>query len=214
MRSATTVDADLVGEGRPSDHGRRADLRVGRRLQVGGMEYGRARPDQAYPRRRTDPAAARPLRAGRSAALRPGQVVSRRGVAALGVLAVLATDGVPVWRDPAADRARSGDATPADGDAQRFACGVAARLGIAAGFVQPAFEDPADRMQKEGDLPDNVDPDKSQARRSGGARPDHAPVRASPGAPAGFVLPVQRWTAKASPAGSAKSGARGAGGFT
>ena len=49
-----------------------------------------ARADQARPRRRTDPAAARPLRAGRLAALRPGQMVSRRAAAALGLRAVLA----------------------------------------------------------------------------------------------------------------------------
>ena len=46
--------------------------------------------EQARTRRRSDPAPARPLRAGRAAALRPGQMVSGRAVAALGVRAVLA----------------------------------------------------------------------------------------------------------------------------
>ena len=32
------------------------------------------------------------------------------------------------------------------------------RLGIMADYVLPAFEDPADRMLKEGELPDNIDP--------------------------------------------------------
>ena len=45
-------------------------------------------PDQAHPRRRADPAAARPLRARRPAALRPGQMVSGRAAAALGLRAV------------------------------------------------------------------------------------------------------------------------------
>ena len=76
--------------GRPSHHGRRADLRVDRRLPVGGMEHGRARPDQAQPRRRTDPPAAQAFRAGRAAAFRPGQVVSGRAAAALGLFADLA----------------------------------------------------------------------------------------------------------------------------
>ena len=72
------------------DHGRRTDLRLDRRLSVRGMEYRRARPDQARTRRRSDPPPARPLRAGRAAALRPGQMVSGRAVAALGLRAVLA----------------------------------------------------------------------------------------------------------------------------
>ena len=50
-------------------------------------------------------------------------------------------------------------------DAQRFAEGVAERLGLATEYVLPAYEDPADRMLKEGELPDNVDPSRSQDRR-------------------------------------------------
>ena len=38
---------DLADARRPPHDGRRADLRVDRRLPVGGMEHGRARPDQA-----------------------------------------------------------------------------------------------------------------------------------------------------------------------
>ena len=47
---------------------------------------------------------------------------------------------------------------PTAEDAQRLAERVAARLGIAADYVQPAYEDPADWMVKEGELPANVDP--------------------------------------------------------
>ncbi len=39
------------GAGRPPHHGRRADLRVDRRLPVGRVEHRRARTDQAHPRR-------------------------------------------------------------------------------------------------------------------------------------------------------------------
>ena len=35
---------------------------------------------------------------------------------------------------------------------------MAARLGITADYVQPAFEDPAERMLKEGELAHNIDP--------------------------------------------------------
>ena len=54
------------------------------------MEYRRGRPDQARPCRRSHSPAAHALRAGGLTALRPGQMVSRRKPAALGVWAVLA----------------------------------------------------------------------------------------------------------------------------
>ena len=119
--------------GRAPHHGRRADLRVDRRLRVGGMEHRRARPDQARARRRTDPPPARPLRAGRPAALRPGQMVSGRAAAALGVLAALAQGRRADLAQRRADRATRGrpDLRRAD-DARRFTEVLAARLGIAA----------------------------------------------------------------------------------
>ena len=88
--------------GRAPDHGRRADLRLHRRLRVGRVEHRRRRADQARPRRQADPPPARPLRARRPAASRPGQVVSGREPAALGLRPVLAH----------ATASRSGEATP------------------------------------------------------------------------------------------------------
>ena len=79
--------------GRPGcapDHGRRTNLRLGRRLSIGGVEYRRRRSDEAGARRRPDTPLARSFRARRPPALRPGQVVSGRTTAALGILAVLA----------------------------------------------------------------------------------------------------------------------------
>ncbi len=108
-------------------------------------------------------------------------------------------DGVPIWRDPALIASETSPRTPARADAERFAHGIAAHLGIMPEFVQPVFEDPAERMLKDGELPENVDP--------GNPKIDDPVERARImraferrlGAPAGFVLPVQRWTAKASP---------------
>ena len=113
--------------GRPPDHGRRADLRVDRRLRGGRMEHRGGRPDQAHPRRRADPPAARPLRAGRASALRPGQMVSGRAAAALGLLAATgARDGVPIWRNARSDRGgRRRRMPPATDDAHRFARALA-----------------------------------------------------------------------------------------
>jgi uncharacterized protein (DUF2126 family) len=108
-------------------------------------------------------------------------------------------DGLPVWRNAALVATEASKRTPSTGDAQRFAEGVASRLGIMPEFVMPAFEDPAERMLREGELPENVDPSnpkiddpKERARIMRAFERRLAP-------PAGFVLPVQRWTAQAGP---------------
>src|SRR5262249_44054402 len=109
-------------------------------------------------------------------------------------------DGVPIWQNPAliATEAVS-DPPTSTGTAQRFTADLAARLGIAPEHVLPAYEDPADRMLKEGELPENVDPADPKidapVERARIMRAFERPLAA----PAGFVLPVQRWTAQAKP---------------
>ena len=110
------------------------------------------------------------------------------------------TDGVPVWRNDALEVSeRGGGRAPADGDAHRFAGAVAAQLGLDPEFVQPAFEDPLDLMLKQGEIPDNVDPENPQiddpVERTRIVRLFERRL----GVPRGFVLPVQRWTAKSNP---------------
>ena len=66
-------------------------------------------------------------------------------------------------------------------------------------YVQPAYEDPVDRMLKLGLIPDNIDPsdpkidDPHERARILKLFDDHR------GEPKGFVLPLQRWTAQAKP---------------
>jgi uncharacterized protein (DUF2126 family)/transglutaminase-like putative cysteine protease len=111
------------------------------------------------------------------------------------------TDGEPVWHDPdlfARERPEPETApvVPVE-DAQNLAAKVARALGLEPGYVTPAFEDPLRWIGKEGELPANVDLsdpkiDDPEAR----ARI----LRAFDGGlsrPTGFVLPVQRWNAKA-----------------
>jgi len=95
-------------------------------------------------------------------------------------------DGKPIWRNAALIATETvvtehRPLGPLADDAQRFAQAIASRLGIDVNYVQPLFEDPAVRTPKQGEPPDNVDPDR--------------PI----GKPAGYVLPVQRWTAQAVP---------------
>ena len=108
-------------------------------------------------------------------------------------------DGVPIWRDENLIAREAVDHKPTAGDSQRLAEGIAARVGITADYVQPAYEDPADRMLKQGLIPKNIDPndpkidDPRERARILSLFDSHA------GEPAGFVLPLQRWTAQAKP---------------
>jgi uncharacterized protein (DUF2126 family)/transglutaminase-like putative cysteine protease len=108
-------------------------------------------------------------------------------------------DGVPVWRD--INLIARGPATrPLSArDAQRLGEAIAARLGITADFVQPAYEDPVDRMLKQGALPADIDPsdpkiDDPQERARILRMFDRHFAE-----PVGYVLPVQRWTAQTKP---------------
>src|SRR6266436_4908175 len=82
--------------------------------------------------------------------------------------------------------------------ANRFAEGVAARLGIGRNYIIPAYEDPVRRMLKEGDWPDNIDPSNPKiddpAERARIMREFERRLTV----PTGFVLPVQPANAPAS----------------
>jgi uncharacterized protein (DUF2126 family) len=116
-------------------------------------------------------------------------------------------DGKPIWGDPALIAqipialAQTGDVAAPPGAtttlAENFAHDLASRLGVAPDHVLPAFEDPVHWMVKEGALPENVDPSDPKI--------DDAEERARMmrvferglSAPTGFVLPIQRWNARA-----------------
>jgi uncharacterized protein (DUF2126 family) len=106
-------------------------------------------------------------------------------------------DGVPLWRDIDLIARQPATPSPSSGDAQRVAEGIAARLRIMADFVQPAFEDPADRIVKQGAIPVNIDPSDPKI--------DDPEERArilrmfenDLTQPVGFVLPVYRSASQA-----------------
>jgi len=108
-------------------------------------------------------------------------------------------DGVPIWRD-ATLLAAEGAVDPASADdAGRLTERIATLLGITLEHILPAYEDPAELLRREGELPENVDPsdpkiDDPQER----ARIMRAFARRL-SAPVGYVLPVQRWNAQSKP---------------
>ena len=108
-------------------------------------------------------------------------------------------DGVPIWRDESLIARETADHKPTAGDSQHLAEGIAARLGITADYVQPAYEDPADRMLKQGLIPENIDPNDPKIDDPRERARILSLFGSHRGEPAGFVLPVQRWTAQAKP---------------
>ena len=110
-------------------------------------------------------------------------------------------DGKPIWRDPALIATETDAYQPLAGDAQRFTQAVASRLGLDAIYVQPAFEDPAERMLKQGELPENVDPNDPKIDDPLERDRIMRAFERQLGVPVGYVLPVQRWTAEAAAPG-------------
>ncbi|HEX3439361.1 MAG TPA: transglutaminase family protein [Pseudolabrys sp.] len=106
-------------------------------------------------------------------------------------------DGKPIWQNDKLIASKPRAQSPSPDEARRFTESLAGKLGISGLHVQPAFEDPAERMLKEGALPANIDPadpkiddplERARIMREFDRRLS---------APAGFVLPVQKWTAQA-----------------
>lgn len=107
-------------------------------------------------------------------------------------------DGKSIWQNADLIAAEAASGTSGADDAQCFTESLARRLGLPGQHVLPAFEDPANRMLKEGALPPNVDPadpkidDPHERARIMREFERHLST------PVGYVLPVQRWTTRAS----------------
>ncbi|MBB5050311.1 uncharacterized protein (DUF2126 family) [Afipia massiliensis] len=106
-------------------------------------------------------------------------------------------DGVPIWRNPDLIAPLEGPRSAKIEQAEKFATHVAEKLGVDASNVLPAYEDQAHWLLKENSLPGNVDPSDSKL-----ADPEERSRMAQVfqqglNVPRGFVLPVQRWNAKA-----------------
>ncbi|WP_075221896.1 DUF2126 domain-containing protein [Acuticoccus yangtzensis] len=105
-------------------------------------------------------------------------------------------DGVPLWDDPNLIAREGADTGVKTEDAKTLLGTIADTLGIDETFVVPAYEDPAEWLLREANLPDNVTPANSKL--------DDAEARARIAkvfdrgltTPTGFVLPVQRWQSR------------------
>jgi uncharacterized protein (DUF2126 family) len=111
-------------------------------------------------------------------------------------------DGVPMWRDPsllvpAAETAPGARCGP--WEAQRFAEALAARLGVDRGYVNPAYEDPLYYLQRERQLPVNVDPVDNKLDDPQERERVRRVFERGLSTPVGMVLPLQRGYGKNGP---------------
>ena len=75
--------------------------------------------------------------------------------------------------------------------------GIAAELGIEPEHVTPAYEDPAEWILKEADLPANVTPQNSKLEDPEERHRIARVFDRGLTTPSGYILPVQRWQSKA-----------------
>ncbi|MGO4916310.1 transglutaminase family protein [Pseudogemmobacter sp. W21_MBD1_M6] len=106
-------------------------------------------------------------------------------------------DGKPVWSNPdlIATEGADGNVTPEN--ANTLLGSIAEELGVPAENVVPAYEDPAEWILKEGNLPENVTPQNSELKDPEERHRIARVFGRGLTEPSGFVLPVQRWQSRA-----------------
>ncbi len=89
-------------------------------------------------------------------------------------------DGKPLWHDQAYVADEAIDYAPTTAQARVFAEGVARRLDLPVQAAVAAYEDPWYFVPQERRLPENLDADRQQTRRSDDARATGARIRTRP----------------------------------
>ena len=107
-------------------------------------------------------------------------------------------DGKPIWHDPALVAGDSGEGKATKVQAEELLQAMAEELGVGAEMVIPAYEDPADWILKESNLPENVTPENSKLKDPEERNRIARVFERGLTEPSGYVLPIQRWQAKAS----------------
>jgi uncharacterized protein (DUF2126 family)/transglutaminase-like putative cysteine protease len=107
-------------------------------------------------------------------------------------------DGKPVWNNPDLIALENKNHSVGHEDAGKLLEAIATELDIPTENVAPAFEDPAEWIVKEANLPENVDPANSKLKDPEERARIAKVFGNSLTNPAGFVLPVQAWQARAS----------------
>jgi uncharacterized protein (DUF2126 family)/transglutaminase-like putative cysteine protease len=110
-------------------------------------------------------------------------------------------DGKSIWNDEALIARETAATGAGPKEAQTLLRTMAMELGVGADMVMPAYEDPAHWILKESALPENVTPENSRLKDAEERNRIARVFGRGLNEPSGYVLPIQRWQAKASGAG-------------
>jgi uncharacterized protein (DUF2126 family) len=108
-------------------------------------------------------------------------------------------DGVSMWRDPALIANIDAPSSFGPIDAQRFAETLAARLGLSPECANPAFEDPVYYLQRERQLPINVDPIENHLEDPLERERVRRVFERGLNEPVGYIFPLRRGWGKSGP---------------
>ncbi|MBE2276260.1 MAG: transglutaminase family protein [Rhodobacteraceae bacterium] len=102
-------------------------------------------------------------------------------------------DGKPIWQNPDLIATEGGDQAATAMQAQDLLREIAAELDLPAENILPAYEDPAEWLVKEAQLPDNVTPANSRLKDPEARHRIAQVFDRGLTEPVGYVLPVQPW---------------------
>ncbi|WP_121629295.1 DUF2126 domain-containing protein [Tropicibacter alexandrii] len=106
-------------------------------------------------------------------------------------------DGKPVWKNPDLIAVETQETGAGPEQAGAFLSAFAEKLGIESDYAQPVFEDPAEWILKEAQLPENLSPENPKLKDAE-ARARFARVFGRGlDQPVGYALPIQPWQTKA-----------------
>ncbi|WP_134679242.1 DUF2126 domain-containing protein [Paracoccus ravus] len=106
-------------------------------------------------------------------------------------------DGQPVWQNPDLIAAEGVDQHATPLQSQELLREIAGELGVPQQNVMPAYEDPAEWLVKEANLPENVTPENSKLKDPEERHRLATVFNRGLTEPVGFVLPVQPWQGRA-----------------
>ncbi len=103
------------------------------------------------------------------------------------------TDGQPIWENAALVASEAGTNEFNLNDAQSLLREIAVHLVLDPEYVQPAYEDPAEWLFKEANLPENLNPQNAELDDEEARRRLANVFSKGLTKPVGYVLPIQRW---------------------
>src|SRR5690606_25108423 len=107
-------------------------------------------------------------------------------------------DGHPVWRDAGLIAPEGVDQGATPDQAQALLSEIATQLDLPKDYILAAFEDPAEWLVKEANLPENVTPENPELKDPEARHRISQVFSRGLTSPVGYVLPVQPWQGRES----------------